>query len=58
MDEIRCEHCGGICEDEDDLQVLHRGCRLKALFPDACTEDGPVLKFDVKKIKEQLDAKK
>lgn len=32
-EEIKCEHCGKVCADEDELEIMHRGCRLKACFP-------------------------
>ena len=52
---IRCEHCGAFCKDEWELEVYHRGCRLRAAFPNACTAEGPLLKFDIAKIKEELE---
>ncbi len=51
---IKCEHCGAECEDDFDLEVMHRGCRLKAAFPDCYTKEGPFLKFDVKKMAERM----
>lgn len=45
-EEIRCEHCGEVCQDEDVLEVFHRGCRLKALFPGCYETRGPLLIFD------------
>lgn len=53
-EEIRCEHCGEICDDDDELQIFHRSCRLKAAFPGTFTIDGPLVKFDLSKIKEIL----
>ena len=51
----RCPHCGEPCEDDED--IMHRGCRLKAAFPGTYTSDGGLLKFDVGKIKAALEAK-
>jgi hypothetical protein len=53
-EEIRCEHCGEICVDDEDLQIGHRSCRLKAAFPGDYKTDGPLVIFDMKKIKERL----
>lgn len=52
---IKCEYCGETCEDDWELEVYHRGCRLKAAFPDCYKQDGPLLEFDVKKIAEKLE---
>ncbi len=51
---IHCEHCGGACEDEDELEILQRGCRLKAAFPDWYEAKGAVLIFDIGKVKAAL----
>ena len=51
---IRCPHCGGICQDSDELEILHRGCRLKAIFPECCKERGPLLIFDMSKVSAAL----
>jgi len=53
-EEFLCEHCGELCEDEDVLEVFHRGCRLKAAFPDAYEADGPLLMFDPRKMTAQF----
>jgi hypothetical protein len=53
-EEFKCEHCGKICEDEWELDVMHRGCRLKAAFPDAYRKEGGLLIFDMEKIREKL----
>jgi hypothetical protein len=49
-EDLRCEHCGERCEDEDTLEVFHRGCRLKAAFPGCYEGDGPLLMFDPVKL--------
>jgi hypothetical protein len=53
--ELRCEHCGQLTDDEWDLEIFHRGCRLRAAFPDCYETDGDTLKFDFEKIKAHLD---
>src|SRR5271165_7074989 len=57
-EEIRCEHCGDLCEDEDVLEVFHRACRLKATFPGCYETRGPLLMFDPRKISAQLKKKR
>ena len=49
-EDLRCEHCGAVCEDELELRVFHRGCRLGAAFRHASTHEGPFLKIDLTKI--------
>lgn len=51
----KCEHCGTECEDELQLEVEHRDCRLKAAFSGAYTEQGDgLITFDMKKVSESL----
>lgn len=54
-DQYKCEHCGEVANDEYDLEIHHRGCRLKAAFPGAYTEhlDG-IVAFDMSKVVNQL----
>lgn len=55
-EEIKCEHCGKVVADEDELEIWHRACRLKACFPEAVTDmGGGIVSFDMNKIKEQLN---
>ena len=54
-DELKCEYCGTVCADEDELSIEHRGCRLSAAFPDAATREGRLIVFDISKIKARLD---
>lgn len=53
MSETKCEHCGAHCDDEFELDIYHRGCRLSAAFSDlpggVSTEDG-VMKLDMVRI--------
>ena len=55
MDKVKCKHCGKIVQDEDELEIYHRGCRLKAAFPVAYTQKGSLLFFDLKKVTEELE---
>ncbi len=52
---LKCEHCGAEVEDEFQLDIEHRACRLKVAFPGAYTEgaDGLVT-FDMKRVAESL----
>ena len=46
-----CEHCGANVETEEQLEIEHRGCRLKAAFPAAYTEQGDgLVTFDMQKV--------
>ncbi len=51
---LECEHCGQEAEDLYDLDVGHRGCRLKAAFPGAYDQDGGLVTFDMAKVRAQL----
>ena len=55
-EEFKCEHCGGVTADEWELEIFHRGCRLRAAFPECCTttEDGLMI-LDFSKLKDKLD---
>ena len=51
----KCEICGRECESQEELEVEHRGCRLKAAFPGAYNEQGDgLVTFDMKKVAKQL----
>ena len=52
----KCEHCG-VEADEDEIDIYHRSCRLKAAFPGAYTEAGGIVSFDVPKITEAIEMK-
>lgn len=52
---MRCEYCGTEVGNETELEVEHRGCRLKAAFPAAYTEKGKgLLTFDMQKVSVEL----
>lgn len=52
---FKCEHCGQEVETEEELEIEHRSCRLKAAFPAAYTEQGDgLITFDMKKVVESL----
>ena len=51
--EETCQHCGAT-GDPQTIQVEHRGCRLKAAFPGAYTEEGGLISFDMASIQERL----
>jgi len=51
----KCEHCGMTAETEESLDVEHRGCRLKAVFPGAYSERGDgLITFDPSRMAESL----
>jgi hypothetical protein len=50
-----CDVCG-VLGDPLDIEVLHRGCRFKALFPQAYEERDGMLFFDPKKMREQFES--
>lgn len=54
---IKCEYCGGVCEDDFELQVFHRSCRFKAAFPTTYKTEGGIVSFDVSAIRDQLAEK-
>lgn len=52
---FHCDHCNHDEETESDLDVKHRGCRLKAAFPGAYTEQGHgLVTFDMDKVANSL----
>ena len=52
-----CEHCGEELEDEFDLEIFHRGCRLKAAFPGTYKKENGLLIFDLKEIGDKFNLK-
>jgi hypothetical protein len=54
----KCEICGKTEEDEFDVEIFHRGCRLKAAFPDSYKDIGGLLAFDPRKMLRELDSAK
>ncbi len=54
VEEYKCEHCGTVCADDDELTIFHRGCRLAAAFPGAYRDEGGLRIFDMAKVKEQM----
>ena len=55
MSEHKCPHCGEVENSEFDLEIFHRGCRLKANFPDCYESKNGILSFDVKKVFKRLE---
>ena len=53
MKKLKCPHCGKTEENEDDLTIQHRGCRLKAAFPNTYEKKGRLLVFDLEKIRKK-----
>lgn len=52
---FKCEYCGQEVDTEDELEIEHRACRLKAAFPGAYTEQGDgLVTFDMRKVSESL----
>lgn len=58
MAELICEHCGDTAADEQDLEIFHRSCRLKAVFPGAYSQQGGLVTFDMDKVAEAVGYKK
>ena len=56
-DEIiaKCEICGVEADHAFEIEIFHRGCRFKAMFPNAYEERNGFLFFDPKKMREAVE---
>lgn len=45
-----CEHCGAEAEEKIEIEIFHRSCRLKAIFPNSYEVRDGLLVFDPDKM--------
>lgn len=53
---VTCDVCG-VRGDPLDIEVLHRPCRMKAVFSSAYRESGELIHFDPVKMREAVEGR-